>query len=125
MMRERLNECDDGEVIGRKDSTYKSHLDEGRRAVADGGRRKGPVGGGPESAGLRLRHVKRGRSPRGVHRTEREEVKREVGIGRMITEERGQRAAAMIVGEVDRRETADAVKAFCLELRDAAESHLR
>ena len=56
---------------------------------------------------------------------EREEDEREVDIGRMITEERGQRAAAMIVGEVDRRETADAVKAFCLELRDAAESHLR
>ena len=35
----------------------------------------------------------------------------------MITGERGQRAAAMMVGEVDRRETADAVKRFCLELR--------
>jgi hypothetical protein len=34
----------------------------------------------------------------------------------MITGERGQRAAAMMVG-VDRRETADAVKRFCLELR--------
>jgi hypothetical protein len=32
--------------------------------VADGGRRKGRVGGGPESAGLRLRHVKQGRSAR-------------------------------------------------------------
>ena len=33
-----------------------------------GGRRRaaeGTVGGGPESAGLRLRHVKQGRSPRG------------------------------------------------------------
>ena len=28
----------------------------------------------------------------------------------MVTGERGQRAAAMMVGEVDRRETADAVK---------------
>jgi hypothetical protein len=36
---------------------------------------------------------------------------------RMITGERGQRAAAMMVGEVDRCETADAVKRFCLELR--------
>ena len=35
----------------------------------------------------------------------------------MITGERGQRAAAMMVREVDRRETADAVKRFCLELR--------
>ena len=41
----------------------------------------------------------------------------------MITGERGQRATAMMVGEVDRletvdrRETADAVKRFCLELR--------
>ena len=34
----------------------------------------------------------------------------------MITGERGQRAAAMMVG-VDRREIADAVKRFCLELR--------
>ena len=41
----------------------------------------------------------------------------------MVTGERGQRAAAM-VGEVDRREIADAVKRFCLELRDAVESHL-
>jgi hypothetical protein len=31
----------------------------------------------------------------------------------------------MMVGEVDRRETADAVKRFCPELRDATESHLR
>jgi hypothetical protein len=52
-------------------------------------------------------------------------MEREVDIGRMITEERGQRAAAMMIREVDRRETADAVKRFCLELRDAAESHLR
>ena len=36
-----------------------------------------------------------------------------------------QRAAAMMVREVDRRETADAVKRFRPELRDAAESHLR
>jgi hypothetical protein len=35
----------------------------------------------------------------------------------MVTGERGQRAAAMMVGEVDRRETAGAVKRFCLELR--------
>ncbi len=41
----------------------------------------------------------------------------------MMTGERGQRATAMMVGEVDRRdtvdrlETADAVKRFCLELR--------
>ena len=35
----------------------------------------------------------------------------------MATGERGQRAAAIMVGEVDRRETADAVKRFCLELR--------
>jgi len=35
----------------------------------------------------------------------------------MITGERGQRAAAMMVGEVDSRETADAVKRFGLELR--------
>jgi len=34
-----------------------------------------------------------------------------------ITGERGQRAVAMMVGEVDRREAADAVKRFCLELR--------
>ena len=32
---------------------------------------------------------------------------------------------AKMFGEVDRREAADAVKRFCLELRDAAESHLR
>ena len=43
----------------------------------------------------------------------------------MVTGERGRRAAAMMVGEVDRRETVDAVKRFCLELRDVAESHLR
>ena len=43
----------------------------------------------------------------------------------MAIGERGQRLAAMMVGEVDKRETADAVKRFCLELRDAAESHLR
>jgi hypothetical protein len=36
---------------------------------------------------------------------------------RMITGERGQCAAAMMVREVDRRETADTVKRFCLELR--------
>jgi hypothetical protein len=35
----------------------------------------------------------------------------------MTTGERRQRAAAMRVGEVDRRETADAVMRFCLELR--------
>jgi hypothetical protein len=41
----------------------------------------------------------------------------------MITGERGQRATAIMVGEVDRRETidrretADAVKRFCLKLR--------
>ena len=44
---------------------------------------------------------------------------------RMVTGERGQRAAAMMVGEVDRRDTADAVKRFRPEMRDAAESHLR
>jgi hypothetical protein len=44
---------------------------------------------------------------------------------RMVTGESGQRAAAMMVGEVDRRETADAVKRFRMELRDAAESHER
>ena len=43
----------------------------------------------------------------------------------MITRERGQRAAAMMVGEMDRRETTDAVKRFRPELRDAAESYLR
>jgi hypothetical protein len=32
----------------------------------------------------------------------------------MVTGERGQHAAAMMVGEVDRRETADAVKLFLL-----------
>ena len=32
----------------------------------------------------------------------------------MVTGERGQRAAAMMVGEMDRRKTADAVKAFLL-----------
>jgi hypothetical protein len=41
----------------------------------------------------------------------------------MVTGERGQRAAAMMVREM--RETADAVKRFRLELRDATESHLR
>ena len=35
----------------------------------------------------------------------------------MITGKKGQRAVAMMVGEVNRRETADAVKRFCLELR--------
>jgi len=35
----------------------------------------------------------------------------------MVTGERAPRAAAMMVGEVDGRETADAVKRFCLELR--------
>ena len=35
----------------------------------------------------------------------------------MITGERGQRAAVMMVGKVDRREIDDAVKRFCLELR--------
>ena len=35
----------------------------------------------------------------------------------MITGERGQHAAATMVGEVDRRETADSVKRYCLELR--------
>ena len=44
---------------------------ESRRAVADGGRRKGRVGRGPESAGLRLRHVKQGRSARGPEWRER------------------------------------------------------
>jgi hypothetical protein len=33
--------------------------------------------------------------------------------GRVITGERGECAAAMMVGELDRRETADAVKCFC------------
>ena len=42
----------------------------------------------------------------------------------MVTGERVQRAAAMMVGDVDRRETADTVKRFCLELRSATESHL-
>src|SRR5205085_10334962 len=36
---------------------------------------------------------------------------------RIITGERGQRAAVLMIGEVDRRETADAVKHFYLELR--------
>jgi hypothetical protein len=36
---------------------------------------------------------------------------------RIITGEKGQRAAAMMVREMDRRKTADAVKRFCLELR--------
>jgi hypothetical protein len=44
---------------------------------------------------------------------------------KVVTGERGQRAAAMMVGEVDRRDTADAVKLFRPEMRDAAESHLR
>src|SRR5271170_505117 len=44
---------------------------------------------------------------------------------RMVSGERGQRAAAMMVGEVDRRYTADTVKCFRSEMRDAAESHLR
>ena len=35
----------------------------------------------------------------------------------MITRERGQRATAIMVGEADRRKTADAVKRFCLESR--------
>ena len=35
----------------------------------------------------------------------------------MITGEGGQRAVAMMVGEVDSRETANAVRRFCLELR--------
>jgi hypothetical protein len=35
----------------------------------------------------------------------------------MITGERGQRAVVIMVREVDRRETADTVKRFCLELR--------
>ena len=38
---------------------------------------------------------------------------------------KGQRAATMMVGEVNRRKTSDAVKRFRLELRDAAESYLR
>jgi hypothetical protein len=42
----------------------------------------------------------------------------------MVTGEGGQRVAAMMVREVD-SETADAVKRFCLELRDATENHLR
>ena len=38
----------------------------------------------------------------------------------------GQRVTTVMAEEVDRRETVDAaVKLFCLELRDAAESHLR
>jgi hypothetical protein len=43
----------------------------------------------------------------------------------MVSGERGQRAAAMMVGEVDIRYTADTVKCFRPEMRDAAESHLR
>jgi hypothetical protein len=35
----------------------------------------------------------------------------------MVTGERGRRAAAMMIGEVDRRKTAEAVKCFCLKLR--------
>jgi hypothetical protein len=35
----------------------------------------------------------------------------------MITGERGQRTTVITVGEMDRRETANAVKRFCLELR--------
>ena len=45
-----------------------------------GGRRKGQVGGGPESAGLWLRHVKQGRSAMGA-RMEREEDEGEVVPG--------------------------------------------
>ena len=37
----------------------------------------------------------------------------------MITGERGQRATVMMVGEVDRRETADAVERFCRILEAA------
>jgi hypothetical protein len=39
----------------------------------------------------------------------------------MITRERGQSAATVVTEEVDRRETADEVKRFCLELRDYGE----
>jgi hypothetical protein len=39
----------------------------------------------------------------------------------MVTGERGQRVAAMMVGEADRRETADAVKRFCLEFERCCE----
>jgi hypothetical protein len=35
----------------------------------------------------------------------------------MITGERGQRTTVIMVGEIDRRETANAVKHFCSELR--------
>jgi len=35
----------------------------------------------------------------------------------MVTGERRRRAAAMMIGEVDRRKTAEAVKCFCLKLR--------
>ena len=43
----------------------------------------------------------------------------------MITGERGQRAAAIMVGEVGRLETAEAVKVLWFGVEDAAESHLR
>jgi hypothetical protein len=43
----------------------------------------------------------------------------------MVTGEGGQRAAAMVVGEVDTRETADAEKRFRRELRDATKRHFR
>jgi hypothetical protein len=43
----------------------------------------------------------------------------------MVTGERGQRAAAMMVGKVDRRETADAVMRLAWKLRDTVKSHLR
>lgn len=43
----------------------------------------------------------------------------------MVTEEKGQCGAAIMIREVDRRETADAIRRFCMELRDAEESHLR
>ena len=49
--------------------------------MADGGRRKGRVRGGPESAGLRLRHVKQGRNARGGRNGEREEDEGEVVPG--------------------------------------------
>ena len=43
----------------------------------------------------------------------------------MITRERGQCAAVMMVREIDRHDTADAVKRFHPKTRETAESHLR
>lgn len=41
----------------------------------------------------------------------------------MVTGERGQRAAVIMVRKVDKRETADAVKRLAWSLRDAVKSY--